>query len=70
MNVVYAYRWALAETKLGRCDFYLPAAHLHLECWQEKEDAKAMSEKLARIEYYQQEKLALEHAKKLDRKFC
>ena len=58
MNVVHAYRWSLAETKLGRCDFYLPAALLHLECWQEKEDAKAMSEKLARIEYYQQEKLA------------
>lgn len=58
MNVVYAYCWPLAKTELGDCDFYLPAAHLHLECWQEKEDAKAMSQKIARIEYYQQENLA------------
>lgn len=58
MNVVHAYRWPLQDITLGTCDFYLPAAHLHLECWQEKEDAKAMGEKIARIDYYQKEKLA------------
>ena len=58
MNVVYAYRWSLPEVELGACDFYLPAANLHLECWQEKEDAKSMSEKIARIDYYKQENLA------------
>lgn len=58
MNVVHAYNWPLAEDKLGACDFYLPAAHLHLECWLEKEDAKGMRQKLARVEYYKKEKLA------------
>ena len=58
MNVVYAYQRPLADEKLGCCDFYLPEAHLHLECWLEKEDARSMKKKLARIEYYQQEKLA------------
>ena len=37
MDVVHACDWSLAETDLGCCDFYLPAAHLHLECWLEKE---------------------------------
>jgi len=58
MNVVHAYRRPLDDSALGCCDFYLPAAHLHLECWQERADAKTMSGRLARIEYYQQRGLA------------
>lgn len=57
MNVVHACQRPLAEPKLGNCDFYLPAAHLHLECWLEKEQASSMKQKLARIEYYKKEKL-------------
>lgn len=58
MNVVHACDWPLAETELACCDFYLPAAHLHMECWLEKEDAKSMSQKLARIEHYKKQQLA------------
>ncbi len=59
MNVVHAYRWPLADASLGCCDFYLPAAHLHLECWHSQETAASMREKLARIEYYRDNDLAM-----------
>ena len=59
MNVVHAYRWPLADASLGCCDFYLPAAHLHLECWHAQETAASMREKLARIDYYRENDLAV-----------
>ena len=59
MNVVHAYRWPLPDAELGCCDFYLPAAHLHLECWHAQETAASMREKLARIDYYRDNQLAM-----------
>lgn len=58
MNVTHAYRRELPETELGCCDFYLPTAQLHIEAWHAGDDGKALSDKLARIEYYRENELA------------
>lgn len=58
MNVTHAYRRELPDEDLGCCDFYLPTSQLHIESWHSVEDGKALSSKLARIEYYKKNKLA------------
>ena len=42
MSVVHAYRWPLADQAMGCCDFYLPQANLHIECWQLSEEAASI----------------------------
>jgi len=58
MNVTHAYRRELPDEELGCCDFYLPTAQLHIESWHSAQDGKALSSKLARIEYYKNNNLA------------
>lgn len=53
MNVAHAYHRKLPSEDLGCCDFYLPSAHLYIECWHEKDTGTDLNAKLARIEYYQ-----------------
>lgn len=58
MDVPHAYQRELPDPSLGSCDFYLPAAHLYIECWHAKDVGADLSNKLARLEYYQTQKLA------------
>ncbi len=58
MNVSHAYRRQLPVDELGCCDFYLPSAQLHIETWHAAESGKALSQKMARIDYYQKNNLA------------
>lgn len=58
MGVAHAYQRSLADDALGCADFYIPAAHLHIECWHSQNNAKALSQKLARIDYYKDSGLA------------
>ena len=62
LGVNHAYQRALPnaadQPELGCADFYLPAAHLYIECWHSKDDGSALKEKMARLEYYQANDLA------------
>ena len=58
MDVTHAYQRELAEESLGACDFYLPLAHVHIECWHENTSAAALAQKLARLDYYKENELA------------
>tara|TARA_B100000767_G_scaffold267476_1_gene286254 strand:+ start:205 stop:1125 length:921 start_codon:yes stop_codon:yes gene_type:complete len=66
MSVVHAYRWPLADKKMGCCDFYLPQANVHIECWQLHEEAASISQKLLRIDYYEKQNLAFLELKSED----
>ncbi|MBT8152243.1 MAG: phage antirepressor KilAC domain-containing protein [Gammaproteobacteria bacterium] len=57
MGVAHAYHRNLAEATLGCCDFYLPAAHLHVECWHAADTGAALKAKMARLAYYKSESL-------------
>ncbi|MBT8149061.1 MAG: hypothetical protein KJO24_03975 [Gammaproteobacteria bacterium] len=57
MGVTHAYQRSLPDAELGDCDFYLPAAHLYIECWHAKDTGSLLSAKLARIDYYKDNKL-------------
>ena len=58
MSVTHAYQRELPVEDIGCCDFYLPTAQLHIEAWHASEDGKALSSKLARIEYYKKNDMA------------
>ena len=66
MSVVHAYRWPLADQAMGCCDFYLPQANLHIECWQLHEEAASISQKLLRIDHYKKQQLAFLELKSED----
>ena len=66
MSVVHAYRWPLADQVMGCCDFYLPQANLHIECWQLHEEAASISQKLLRIDHYKKQHLAFLELKSED----
>lgn len=58
MNVTHAYQRELPEIELGTCDFYLPIAHVYIECWHAQDSGAALSKKLERLEYYKANQLA------------
>ncbi|NNC55723.1 MAG: hypothetical protein HKO07_08390 [Pseudomonadales bacterium] len=57
MGVLHAYHRSLPEASLGCCDFYLPAAHLHIECWHGADTGAALKAKMARLAYYKSKAL-------------
>ena len=61
-----AYRWPLADQAMGCCDFYLPQANSHIECWQLHEEAASISQKLLRIDHYKKQQLAFLELKSED----
>lgn len=62
LGVNHAYHRSLPTDSnggtLGYADFYLPAAHLYIECWHHKDNGPALKDKMARLEYYQENDLA------------
>lgn len=58
MGVSHAYQRELPDRELGTCDFYLPAAHLYIECWHAKDAGAALNAKFGRLDYYKANNLS------------
>jgi hypothetical protein len=65
-QLAHAHQRALPVEELLYADFYLPAARVYLECWQEEEPAERLSLKLKKQDVYRDMGLRVVEIKERD----